>query len=296
MAQSPSKLSLYVGLLRPKTLFSGLSSIIVVVAYAYSQGYSDWLKASLLVAIAVLAQIASNIANDLIDYSKGADTDERKGPLRPLSKGLLSEREVKVALGVNLVLLIAVGLWVMTLSSWYLSLVGLFVVLGIFAYSGGPFPLSYKGLGEVAVLVFFGWIPVITSYYVLTGTYYDPTLYMLATAVGLASVNILVVNNYRDVDEDSKAGKRTSIVRMGKDFAPRLYLSCGLLSMLLLYPLYSAWGVWLLLIYGYFFLGAYKALQTSQGVELNRVLALTARNVFFLSLLVVALLIAQYLG
>ena len=173
---------------------------------------------------------------------------------------------------------------------------GLFVVLGVFAYSGGPFPLSYKGLGEVAVLVFFGWIPVITSYYVLTGTYYDPTLYMLATAVGLASVNILVVNNYRDVDEDSKAGKRTSIVRMGKDFAPRLYLSCGLLSMLLLYPLYSAWGVWLLLIYGYFFLGAYKALQTSQGVELNRVLALTARNVFFLSLLVVSLLIAQYLG
>lgn len=295
MAQSPSKLSLYVGLLRPKTLFSGLSSIIVVVAYAYSQGYNDWGKASLLVAIAVLAQIASNIANDLIDYNKGADTEERKGPLRPLSKGLLSEREVKVALGINLVLLIAVGLLVMALSSWYLSLVGLFVVLGIFAYSGGPFPLSYKGLGEVAVLVFFGWVPVITGYYVLTGTCYDSTLYMLATAVGLASVNILVVNNYRDVDEDSKAGKRTSIVRMGKDFAPRLYLSCGLLSMLLLYPLYSAWGVWLILIYGYFFLGAYKALQTSQGVELNRVLALTARNVFFLSLLIVVLLIVQSL-
>lgn len=286
-----SKWRLYWGLLRPKTLFSGLSPVIVATAYALFQGYSvDSLLVGLLVLIAVSAQIASNIANDLIDYRKGADTEARKGPLRPLSKGLLSEGEVRWALGISLTVLVLSGVAVMTLSSWHLAWVGLAVVLGVFAYSGGPYPLSYHGWGDVAVLVFFGWIPVITCYYVLTGQVYDPTLYHLATAIGLASVNILVVNNYRDVEEDRKAGKRTSIVRMGRDFAPRLYLSCAMMSMLLLFPLYSAVGLWLLLIYGYFVLSAYKALQTNEGEALNLVLAKTARNVFLLSLLVVALL------
>lgn len=294
MSTYPSKVSLYIGLLRPKTLFSGLSSVIVAIAYAYSQGYNDYTKALLLISIAVLAQIASNIVNDLIDYNKGADTDERKGPLRPLSKGLLSTREVKLVLVINLLLLLFVGISIIALSSWYLSLVGLFVLLGIFVYSGGPYPLAYRGWGDIAVLVFFGWVPAITSYYILSGIVFDSKLYMLATSIGLASVNILVVNNYRDVEEDRKAGKHTSIVRMGRDFAPKLYLSCGLLSMLLLYPLYSTWGIWLLLLYGYFFIGAYKALQRSEGQALNNVLALTARNVFYLSVLIVALLMLQH--
>ncbi|MDY5858589.1 MAG: 1,4-dihydroxy-2-naphthoate octaprenyltransferase [Porphyromonas sp.] len=293
MPEQISRLSIYIGLLRPKTLFSGLSPIIVAVAYAYAQGYSDWLLAVLLTLIAVSAQIASNVANDLIDYRKGADTEERKGPLRPLSKGLIGEREVTLLLVVVLAVLLVAGVAVMALTSWWLALVGLFVVLGVFAYSGGPMPLSYLGLGDLAVLVFFGWVPVLTSYYVLTGVYYEPTLFLLATAMGLASVNILVVNNYRDVDEDAQAGKRTLIVRMGRDFAPRLYLCCGMLSMLLLYPLYTAVGMWILLLYGALFFRAYKALQHSSGVELNKVLAQTARNVFFLALLILVMLLLK---
>lgn len=289
--QQPSKWHLYIGLLRPKTLFSGISPVLIAGAYALSQGYQQWLLLVLLLVIATSAQIASNIANDLIDYRKGADTELRQGPLRPLSKGLLQEREVKSALALSLVALLVSATAVMAMTSWVLAIVGLCVVLGIFAYSGGPYPLSYHGLGDVAVLIFFGWIPTITSYYVLTGLSYDPTLYMLATSVGLASVNILVVNNYRDVDEDRRAGKNTLIVRMGKDFAPRLYLCCAMLSMLLLFPLYSTWGIWLVIVYGYFVLKAYKALEREQGQGLNQVLAMTARNVFFLSLLIIALLL-----
>ncbi|MDY3089815.1 MAG: 1,4-dihydroxy-2-naphthoate octaprenyltransferase [Porphyromonas sp.] len=289
MPEQISRLSIYIGLLRPKTLFSGLSPIIVAVAYAYAQGYSDWVLAALLALIAVSAQIASNVANDLIDYRKGADTEARQGPLRPLSKGLIGEWEVAILLALVLLVLVAAGVAVMALTSWSLALVGLFVILGLFAYSGGPMPLSYLGLGDLAVLVFFGWVPVITSYYVLTGIYYEPSLYLLATAMGLASVNILVVNNYRDVEEDAQVGKRTLIVRMGRDFAPRLYLCCGMMSMLLLYPLYTATGMWILILYGALFFRAYKALQLSTGVELNKVLAQTARNVFFLALLVVVL-------
>lgn len=289
-ASSPSKLSLWVGLTRPKTLFSGLSSVLVAIFYAASLGAIDPLRTVLLVVVAVAAQIASNIANDLIDYRKGADTNERKGPLRPLSRGLISEREVRIALYLSLAVLLASGLWLIALSSWWLLLVGLAVVLGVFAYSGGPYPLSYHGWGDAAVLVFFGWVPTVTSFYILRGYVLDQTLWQLATAIGLSSVNILVVNNYRDVAEDSKAGKRTLIVRMGQDFAPRLYLTCGLLSMGLLYPIYSFWGMLLLLPYVLLFSQTHRALQTSRGAELNGVLARTARNVFLLALLIGAML------
>ena len=289
-ASSPSKLSLWIGLTRPKTLFSGLSSVLVAIFYAASLGAIDILRTLLLVVVAVAAQIASNIANDLIDHRKGADTDERKGPLRPLSRGLISEREVRLALYLSLAVLLTSGLWLIALSSWWLLLVGLAVVLGVFAYSGGPYPLSYHGWGDAAVLVFFGWVPTVTSFYILRGYVLDQTLWQLATAIGLSSVNILVVNNYRDVAEDSKAGKRTLIVRMGQDFAPRLYLTCGLLSMGLLYPIYSFWGMLLLLPYVLLFSQTHRALQTSRGAELNDVLARTARNVFLLALLIGAML------
>lgn len=289
-ASSPSKLSLWIGLTRPKTLFSGLSSVLVAIFYAASLGAIDVLRTLLLVVVAVAAQIASNIANDLIDHRKGADTDERKGPLRPLSRGLISEREVRLALYLSLAVLLTSGLWLIALSSWWLLLVGLAVVLGVFAYSGGPYPLSYHGWGDAAVLVFFGWVPTVTSFYILRGYVLDQTLWQLATAIGLSSVNILVVNNYRDVAEDSKAGKRTLIVRMGQDFAPRLYLTCGLLSMGLLYPIYSFWGMLLLLPYVLLFSQTHRALQTSRGAELNGVLARTARNVFLLALLIGAML------
>lgn len=293
VAPPPSRTALWLGLTRPRTLFSGLSSVLVALFYAASLGALDWVKAVLLIVVAISAQIGSNIANDLIDYRKGADTQERTGPLRPLSKGLLTEREVRCALYLSLLFLVGAGVALVALSSWWLILVGVFVVLGIFAYSGGPYPLSYHGLGDVAVLVFFGWVPTVTSFYILRGTVMDLTLWHLATAIGLASVNILVVNNYRDVEEDRKVGKRTLIVRMGRDFAPRFYLTLGLLSMGLLYPIFSFWGMLLLLPYVFLFTHAQRALQTAQGAELNRVLGLTARNVFFLALLVGAMLLLQ---
>ena len=170
---APSRCQLWLGLTRPRTLFSGLSSVLVALFYARSLGAIEWVKALLLILVAVSAQIASNIANDLIDYKKGADTDERKGPLRPLSKGLLAEREVKQALYISLAALLISGISLIALSSWWLLFIGGFISIGIFAYSGGPYPLSYHGLGDVAVLVFFGWIPTLTSFYILRGTVSD---------------------------------------------------------------------------------------------------------------------------
>ena len=292
-SSSPTRAQLWLGLTRPRTLLSGLSSVLVALFYALSLGSIDPLKTALLLVVAISAQIGSNIANDLIDFKKGADTDERTGPLRPLSKGLLTEGEVRRALYLSLAVFLASGLTLIALSSWWLLLVGLAVGLGIFAYSGGPYPLSYHGLGDAAVLVFFGWVPVVTSFFILRGTIADPTLWQLATAIGLASVNILVVNNYRDAEEDRKAGKRTLIVRMGRDFAPRLYLTCGLLSLGLLYPIYSFWGMLLMLPYIVLFSATHRHLQLAEGAELNKTLGKTARNVFFLALLIGAMLLLK---
>lgn len=290
-----SKPQLWLGLLRPKTLFSSLSAIIVAIAYAASQVNVNWLLASLLAILAVSAQISSNIANDLIDYHKGADTETRKGPLRPLSKGLISIQEVYWALGISLSVLMASGLILLSLSSWWLGIIGLAILIGIFAYSGGPFPLSYNGLGDVAVLVFFGLIPVIVSGYILGLSQWDSTLWHLGGAIGLASVNILVVNNYRDYEEDKSTGKRTLIVRFGRDFAPRLYTTCGLLSVGLLYPIYSSWGWLLIIAYILLFSRAYQSLQKNTGTKLNDTLALTARNVFLLALVIMGLLLLKNL-
>lgn len=288
-----SRCQLWLGLTRPRTLFSGLSSVLVALFYARSLGAIEWVKALLLILVAVSAQIASNIANDLIDYKKGADTDGRKGPLRPLSKGLLTEREVKQALYISLAALLISGISLIALSSWWLLFIGGFISIGIFAYSGGPYPLSYHGLGDVAVLVFFGWIPALTSFYILRGTVSDSTIWHLATAIGLASVNILVVNNYRDVEEDRKAGKQTLIVRMGKDFAPRLYLTLGLLSIGFLYPIFSFWGMLLLLPYVFLIAHAHRSLQRAEGEELNKTLGETARNVFLLAILIGVMLLIR---
>lgn len=294
MGQSLSKFSLYLGLARPRTLTSGLAPVVVAIAYAYNQGRElPWGVVLLLMLVAISAQIASNITNDLLDYRRGADTQDRQGPLRPLSRGLISEREVLIALVISISVVVGAGLWVVSLSSWYLVVVGLLVILGLLAYSGGPYPLAYRGLGEVAVLVFFGWIPVVTSYYVLTGTIWDSTIWHLATSVGLASVNILIVNNYRDYTEDKSVGKRTIFVLLGRDLAHPLYLSCLLLSALLLYPILSAWGIWFLLIYWGLGLRAYKGLRTLQGTALNSVLGSTARNVFVLALTISILLFVQ---
>lgn len=284
-----TKLDLYIGLLRPKTLFSGISAVLVAIFYAihYKGGNISYLDAFLLLLIASLAQIASNVANDLIDFKKGSDTADRKGPLRPLSKGLLTIKEVKNTLYIVLALLLMVSAIVIFKTSVYLIFVGIAVLLGIFAYSGGPYPLSRNGLGELAVIVFFGWIPTIISFYVLTGVIYDIVLFHLSTAIGLASANILLVNNYRDYKEDYATGKRTIVVKFGRDFALKLYPSLAMLSIGLLYPIYSKYAAFLVVPYAILFFGrANKALNNSDGEALNKVLAMTAMNVFVMAIMI----------
>ncbi len=287
---------LYFGLLRPKTLLSGLSSVLVPIIYTYSQkgavsiGYS-----SLLILIALSAQISSNIANDIWDYKKGGDTSERKGPLRPLSKGLLSLKEVKYALAISFSCLLGFGALLSILVNPYLLLVGLAVALGLFAYSAGPLPLSRNGLGEVAVFIFFGLVPVVVSAYVLgISVFSNVYIWLLGASMGLASSNILLVNNYRDYEEDKRGKKNTLTVLLGKRITKLLYIlfsSCSLILIIWLFNSILALG--LLSLYLLAIAQAYRSLDKSLGVALNKTLGLTARNVLLLSILISILLLSQ---
>ncbi len=287
-----SKSNPWLSLLRLHTLPASISPVVLATAYALYTHHFALLPAFLCLLVAALAQTLSNVANDWFDYKRGADTEHRVGFDRPLSRGQLTERQVKATIIIILLLTLVCGLALLAVSSWYLVIVGLAIILAALAYTGGPFPLAYHGLGELAVFVFYGLVPTIFTYYVQSGTM-DLDILLLGAAIGFSSVNILVVNNYRDYEEDKLSQKRTLFVRYGRDLAPRIYLASGLLSLMLLAPFYSAWGAILILGYTISFMRNYRALCSQEGAALNAVLKRTAIATFLLSLVAATLMLIK---
>jgi len=164
---------------------------------------------------------------------------------------------------------------------------GAVCVLSLLAYTAGPFPLAYNGLGDVFVLVFFGWVAVVFSFYLQTG-YFDSYAFVAGTSVGLGAINILVLNNYRDRENDKNSNKRTSIVLFGETFGRYFYLVNGFLASLLClcFIQLSIWAALLPLLYLPFHISTWKTMcNINQGKELNKVLGLTARNLVILGIL-----------
>ena len=199
---------------RPKTLPAAVVPVIVGSAVAIADGAFHWGAALACFAVALLLQIGANFANDLFDFRRGADTAERLGPTRVTQSGLISPRGVAIGTAIVLALAALAGLYLVYRGGWVLLVLGVAAILSALAYTGGPYPLGYNGLGEVFVLIFFGFVAV-------TGTYYVQALAVTGLAIaaaipiGALVVNILVVNNLRDIDTDRRAGKRTLAVRLG---------------------------------------------------------------------------------
>ena len=275
--------------MRPHTLTAGLSPVLVGSALAYHAGAFLWVPALLCLGVAVLAQIASNFANDYYDYAKGADGDGRLGINRGVMRGLISPKAMLRAALLTLALACLCGLGLLFYGEWWLLLVGVAIALAVLAYSAGPFPLSYKGLGDVSVLVFYGIIPVCFTYYVQVGSF-SRLAFECSVALGLVAVNILLVNNYRDYAEDKASGKRTTIVRFGRAVAPWAYLLDGLVAFALsILSFWSmdlpkvVWGLWAAMTVLFVFL--WKKMCDTDGAALNKVLGQTALFVFLFALL-----------
>lgn len=268
---------------RPKTLPASLSPVLVGCVLAYRDGVFQWVPAVLCVLVALLAQIASNFANDYFDFKKGADTEERLGPDRAVASGWITPRAMLTGTFITLALSCLCGLGLLFYGGWELILVGIAIAICVLAYSAGPFPLAYNGLGDVCVVLFYGIIPVCFTYYVQALSF-SLLSFLLSLALGFLSTNILIINNYRDYAQDKVAKKRTTIVLFGKRFGLVAYLFNGILAILIAMPLLIAAPIWIVGLFAIFtvlFTATWLEMKGNEGRALNVTLGHTARNVFF---------------
>lgn len=279
---------------RPKTLPASISPVLLASALAWQDGVFNAIPAFLCLMVALFAQIASNFANDYFDFKKGADTEERLGPERAVASGWIEPKHMLTGTFVALGLACICGLFLLFYGGWGLIIVGVAIALCVLAYSAGPFPLAYNGLGDVCVILFYGIIPVCFTYYVQANTFSLLSL-ILSLAIGALSVNILIVNNYRDYEQDKKAKKRTTIVLFGRRFGLIFYLLNGLIALLLVLPLVSmlpalSWQVGLLCLFFILFYLVWREMARTEGKALNKILGKTGILVFLFSLFVSAIL------
>ena len=273
---------------RLKTLPAAMSPVILGCALAYHDGSFYFFIFAMTLLAAVLIQVGANFANDVFDFQKGADRDDRLGPTRATQSGLISAEKMKKAMWQTFALAICVGFYLAFKGGWPIVWIGLASIAAGIAYTGGPYPFGYHGFGDVFVFIFFGLIAVPGTYYLQSGTVNEMSLWMGAV-MGMLSTAILVVNNLRDADMDKLSGKRTLAVQFGKQFSKIQYSILILIPFLL--PLYIWWNVEneLSLLITIFALPISLHLinQTFSltGSDLNLVLARTSRFLFIFTLL-----------
>jgi 1,4-dihydroxy-2-naphthoate octaprenyltransferase len=207
---------------RPRTLPAAVAPVLVGTALAATEGELHWLRFAAAMLGALFIQVGTNLSNDYSDARRGADTEDRLGPVRVTAGGLVPPRQVLVATAVAFGLAVLAGAYLIATAGWELLLIGAASILAGILYTGGPRPYGYEGLGELFVFLFFGVVAVGGSYYVQTETMEWEAL-ALSVPVGLLAAAILVVNNVRDLETDRRAGKRTLAVRMGRERSRALY-------------------------------------------------------------------------
>ncbi len=286
---------------RPKTLPAALSPVVVGTALAFADGGFALLPALAAAAGALLLQVLSNFANDYSDFFRGADTPDRLGPVRVTSAGLIAPDALRRGIIAVIALAVLVGLYLVWVGGWPILLIGVAAILAALAYTGGPFPFGYYGLGELFVFLFFGVVAVCGTYYVQTLALAPPVV-TASVAVGALITAILVVNNYRDLETDRRAGKRTLAVRLGRRGTQIEYAALFVVAYvvppvlwLLLHMSPLVLAPWLTLPLAVRLIRTLAA--ATDGPTLNKTLAGTAQTGLFFSLLLAAgIVLGTFLG
>ena len=289
--------SLYAWLLaaRPKTLTGAIIPVLIGTSLAFSDGQFQMIPALLCLLFACGMQIAANFINDLFDYLKGSDREDRLGPERACAHGWITPDAMKWGIGITIILSCIIGLGILNQSwgrlphgGWELIVLGMFCVIFAFLYTA---ILSYQGWGDLLVLVFFGFVPVGGTYYVQAYTL-TPSVIVASVISGLVIDTLLVVNNYRDRKQDALSGKRTLIVRFGERFGRYFYLWLGIIATLLCFwfvhtgSLTLTEFIWAPCVYlSLHILTWRKMVRIRSGKKLNRILGETSRNMLLLGLL-----------
>jgi 1,4-dihydroxy-2-naphthoate octaprenyltransferase len=280
---------------RLRTLPVSMSGVIIAIGLAQWHHRFQWIPALLCLVFALLAQIVSNMANEYFDYLQGTDKPGRVGPRRGVTEGDIKPDTLRnVTLGL-LVLAGAVGCCLIPYGGWWLLPAGIVIALGALAYSAGPYPLSYHGLGELMVFIFFGVVPVNLTYYVMA-LRFDPLVILFSVAIGLLGVNVLLVNNYRDVEDDRSAGKKTQTVMRGRPATAFAYLLNGYTGMAVLAVFWfmiimgkgrilPQWTLIIPVLYLVMHTVTWSKLKHRDGAALNPLLGETARNMLIFTIL-----------
>ncbi len=286
MAESVSKLRLWLLAARPKTLPAAVGPVLVGTAVAFRDGLFQPVLAFLALLGAVLLQVAVNFANDYFDAKNDIDSENRLGPVRVTQAGLIAPNEVKRAMMLTLILAALLFGGLAVVGGPVLIAVGILSILSALAYSGGPYPIASHGLGELFVLIFFGPVAVCSTYYLQAGHF---SLFSLVVSLipGLLVTEIMVINNLRDIPTDRVAGKRTLAVRLGREKTILFFRALLLLTYiipLLLIALGLGTGKELLIFASApLAITLFNEVKTFTGCLLNETLARTAQLSFFAS-------------
>ena len=274
--------------IRPRTLPAAAAGVLMGAAMAWRDGYFRLDAVVICLFTALLLQIGSNLANDVFDFERGTDTAERLGPTRVTQAGILTPKQVKTGMVVVFGLSAILGLYLAWLGGWVIIIMGVAAIVSAIAYTGGPFPIGYHGLGDIFVFIFFGLASVAGTYYIQAGTV-TPAVWWMTIPPGLIITAILVVNNLRDIDNDRKGHKYTMAVKLGERGTKIQYIICMAVAYLVLIPtalvgLIPWWTLlaWLSLPIAY---QATSVVLTQKGRPLNMALAKTGQTALVFSLL-----------
>jgi 1,4-dihydroxy-2-naphthoate polyprenyltransferase len=274
------KLNSWILASRPKTLPAAVVPVVVGSAVAINHGEFFPLYSVLALVCSILIQIGTNFTNDLYDFLKGADTEKRKGPLRVLLSGMVSVKEMKIAILLVFFTAFVIGMYLVFNAGLFIFIIGILSIIAGLAYTAGPYPLAYNGLGDLFVFLFFGFAGTVGTEYLHTKEISVIAL-LASIPVGALITNILVVNNYRDIEEDKAAGKFTLAVKMGRKLTRIQYLLLLIISFLtplLLFTLYN-FSYWIFLPYITLpiVVKLLNMMYRFEGKDLNRTLELTAK-------------------
>ncbi len=275
-----SKIESWILASRPKTLPAAIAPVLVGTAVAIKDNKFSLIAFLIALICSVLIQVGTNFVNDLYDFLAGSDRDDRLGPRRALASGLISVTEMKFAIFLTFFITFSLGMYLVYLGGFIVFLIGILSIFAGIAYTAGPYPLAYNGLGDIFVFLFFGFVGTVGTYFV-QAFQVNAFVFLASVPVGALITNILVVNNYRDIDADKLSGKHTLAVKFGRKFTRYQYLLFMILSYAILPIVYFSFNLSLFIFIPILSLPIaiklIKMIFTFSGTELNNTLALTAK-------------------
>lgn len=283
-----TKFKAWIEAMRLRTLPVSIAGVLAGTACAVYFHSFRAAPAVICLLFALLAQIASNFANEYYDFKNGFDKKGREGFRRGVTEGDLSPNAMLRATYGVLFIDCCLGLSLVYWGGWWLLPIGVAIALFAIGYSTGPYPLSHHGLGDIAVFIFFGLVPVWLTAWLQTGlSPMWPETPCVAAAIGLMGVNVLIVNNYRDADDDAKVGKRTTVVRFGRFTMAGVYLADVIVATLLSSVFFIRCGRWSLffpILYLCVGIRLWTRLRSLRGNALNAILKFTSLSMFIISI------------